>query len=96
MPLVERKDRYNGAESRADGVKNVGSAEQGQGHLFCLQLQVAGAGAAFDQENAMKGLEGKKNFGHQNSQKSEVDDSRSQGESGAKLNSLKFSEKKIV
>ena len=29
MPLVERKDRYNGAESRADGVKNVGSAEQG-------------------------------------------------------------------
>ena len=33
--------------------------------------------AAFDQENAMKGLEGKKIFGHQNCQKSDVDDSRS-------------------
>ena len=30
-----------------------------------------------DQENAMKGLEAKKNFGHQNCQKSEFDDSRS-------------------
>jgi hypothetical protein len=29
------------------------------------------------QENAMKGLEGKKIFGHQNCQKSEFDDSRS-------------------
>ena len=28
------------------------------------------------QENAMKGLEGKKNFGHQNCQKSEFDGSR--------------------
>ena len=44
----------------------------------------------YEQENAMKGLEGKKIFGHQNCQKSDVETRRSQGQSGAKLNSLKY------
>ena len=42
--------------------------------LGCMQWL---AGGGHDQENAMKGLEGKKFFGHQNCQKGEFDGSRS-------------------